>query len=96
MMEKYLKLKYRYDENAEEMVQITVMGNHTLDLSSLDEDICTQLLIAANNTDAMKIADIAQKLSNQFPVLAKELNFCVDHFDYETVKKALVQRCVKT
>ena len=96
MMEKYLKLKYRYDENVEEMAQITVMENHTLDLSSLDEDICTKLLLAANNTDAMKIADIAQKLSNQFPVLAKELNFCVDNFDYETVKKSLVQRCVKT
>jgi CheY-like chemotaxis protein len=96
MMEKYLKLKYRYEDNVEEMAQITVMEGHTLDLSALDADICAKLQLAANNTDAIKIADIAQTLSIRFPVLARELDFCVDNFDYETVKKSLEQRSVKT
>ncbi|MBI9039237.1 MAG: response regulator [Bacteroidales bacterium] len=88
VMQKHLALEYNYieinsnDENEIDSSKIAI------DLSMLDDDIREELKTAVDSTDASKISRIAIKITNQEPLLAKNLQMCARNFNYEPIQKA--------
>ena len=89
IMKKHLHVEYVYsdtlskDEETEETAAITI------NLSSLDTEICDELYKAVNKTDANKISVIAERIKTKDPALAEALNVCAKNFDYKTIHNAL-------
>jgi len=89
VMKKHLGLEYVYEEENISGPSVQYQSLETLDLGSLDPLFLEELLIAANNTDAGRIDELADQLESQNPGIAAALRYCSNNFDYESIHSAL-------
>ena len=96
MMQKHLALEYKFIES--DIVGETEIDSSkiVLDLSVLDEDLLAELKKAVDNTNAIEISEIALKIKNQEPSLAKSLQVCAKNFDYEPIRTAIENHSLKS
>ncbi len=88
-MHKHIGIEYVYSEDEEENETLPENFSGSLDMRKLDEAFISELTLAAVNTDATKIEELADRLRLQEPGMADFLSHCANNFDYETLKKAL-------
>jgi signal transduction histidine kinase/CheY-like chemotaxis protein len=89
IMEKHLALQYIYEEIRMEEDAAALPSDIALYLPSLDADFCSELNRAVNNTDAIRIAEIAEEIKIKEPALAAALQTAAKNFDYDTIRMAL-------
>jgi CheY-like chemotaxis protein len=89
VMEKHLVLNYVYEALPKKEDAEVLTSDLSLNVRSLHADMCTELQRAVTNTDAIKIAEIAEQIKMEEPVLAKALHRCAKNFDYEPIRIAL-------
>jgi signal transduction histidine kinase/CheY-like chemotaxis protein len=89
IMKKHLALQYVYEEMQIEEDAAVLPSNIALNLRSLDADFCSELNRAIANTDAIRIAEIAEEIRIKEPALALVLQTCAKNFDYDTIRHAL-------
>lgn len=84
-IEKQTGVKYIYEEKS--ILQESY--SKEIDLQSLDLGTCKELALAVKTTDAIKIMEVAKKLSKENKLLAESLVSCAENFNYEPINKAL-------
>jgi CheY-like chemotaxis protein/anti-sigma regulatory factor (Ser/Thr protein kinase) len=89
IMEKHLALQYIYEETQTEENAAVLPSDIVLNLYSLDIGLRSELNKAVTNTDAIKIAEIAEQIQRKEPALALALQMCAKNFDYDTIRNAL-------
>ncbi|MDK9706522.1 MAG: response regulator [Desulforhopalus sp.] len=89
IMARHLHLRYRFDEDLADNKQGHARLPLVLDLSHLSDELREHLSKAATTTDAIQLREIAENITNDNPILAKELRICADNFDYDTILSAL-------
>lgn len=89
IMEKYLGLKYDYEEDdlIEENSAMPLAIN--LDFSKLTDDERAGLKKAIDNTDAIQLKEIAENIKNQEPEIAHALQMYANNYEYGLVRDAL-------
>jgi YesN/AraC family two-component response regulator len=92
MMAKHLALTYEYEDMQHASDATLVYAGTRVNLATLGNDVCAELAGAVRMTDAIRIADIAERLKEQEPETAKALHVCARNFDYAAIRAALEQK----
>jgi signal transduction histidine kinase/FixJ family two-component response regulator len=96
IMGKHLDLKYVYEGPPTINENEIVNSNLALNFKDLDIALISDLKKAIDSTDAIKILKIAEQLKTQDPELAKALTTCAKNFDYEPIRKALLNETFRS